>query len=109
MRSNRSCNCSPSRAARSWYSPVSRSRTTASPTAQAVGTSDPQGYVVEDSPSWRALTGQTFDEMRGRGWLSQFSVGNIVAEPGMPLVRALHWDTGVPLHTAAAWGDVAAV
>ncbi|HXG59608.1 MAG TPA: ATP-binding protein, partial [Thermoanaerobaculia bacterium] len=41
----------------------------ASPTAQAVGTSDPEGYVVEDSPSWRTLTGQTFEEMRGRGWL----------------------------------------
>jgi PAS domain S-box-containing protein len=41
----------------------------ASPTAQAVGTSNPEGYVIEDSPSWRALTGQTFEEMRGRGWL----------------------------------------
>lgn len=46
-----------------------RSLVEASPTAQAVGTSDPDGYVVEDSPSWRALTGQTFDQMRGRGWL----------------------------------------
>ena len=41
----------------------------ASPTAQAVGTADPDGNIVEDSPSWRALTGQTFEEMRGRGWL----------------------------------------
>jgi PAS domain S-box-containing protein len=41
----------------------------ASPTAQAVGTSNPEGYVVEDSPSWRALTGQTYEEMQGRGWL----------------------------------------
>ncbi|HEX9985610.1 MAG TPA: PAS domain-containing protein [Thermoanaerobaculia bacterium] len=40
-----------------------------SPTAQAVGTCNPEGYVVEDSPSWRALTGQTFEQMRGRGWL----------------------------------------
>ncbi len=46
-----------------------RSLVEASPTAQAVGTSNPQGYVVEDSPSWRALTGQTFEQMRGRGWL----------------------------------------
>lgn len=46
-----------------------RSLVEASPTAQAVGTSDPDGNVVEDSPSWRALTGQTFEEMRGRGWL----------------------------------------
>jgi PAS domain S-box-containing protein len=46
-----------------------RSLAEASPTAQAVGTSDAHGYVVEDSPSWRALTGQTFEEMCGRGWL----------------------------------------
>ena len=46
-----------------------RSLVEASPTAQAVGTSNPEGYVVEDSPSWRALTGQTFEEMEGRGWL----------------------------------------
>ena len=38
-------------------------------TAQAVGTTDPGGRVVEDSPSWRTLTGQTLEQMRGRGWL----------------------------------------
>lgn len=47
-----------------------RSLVEASPTPHAVGTADPAGYVVEDSPSWRALTGQTFEEMRGRGWLN---------------------------------------
>ncbi|HEX8155587.1 MAG TPA: GAF domain-containing protein, partial [Thermoanaerobaculia bacterium] len=41
----------------------------AHPTAQAVATADPDGNFVEDSPSWRALTGQTVEEMRGRGWL----------------------------------------
>jgi len=46
-----------------------RSLVEASPTEQAVGTSDARGYVVEDSPSWRALTGQTWEEMKGRGWL----------------------------------------
>ncbi|MDQ6802360.1 MAG: PAS domain S-box protein [Acidobacteriota bacterium] len=46
-----------------------RSLVEASPTPQAVGSSDPEGYVVEDSPSWRALTGQSFHEMRGRGWI----------------------------------------
>lgn len=46
-----------------------RSLVEASTAPQAVGTSDAEGYVVEDSPSWRALTGQTFEEMKGRGWL----------------------------------------
>ena len=36
--------------------------------------------------------------MRGRGWLSTFSVGNSYAEHGMPLVSALRWDTGVQAH-----------
>ena len=37
--------------------------------AQAVWTTDAVGIVVEDSPSWRAFTGQTLDEWLGRGWL----------------------------------------
>lgn len=37
--------------------------------ARAVWTTDPQGRVVEDLPSWRALTGQTWEEARGEGWL----------------------------------------
>jgi PAS domain S-box-containing protein len=37
--------------------------------AQVVWTTDAQGAVVEDSPSWRAFTGQSFEQWRGRGWL----------------------------------------
>ncbi|HEY8375721.1 MAG TPA: PAS domain-containing protein, partial [Nannocystis sp.] len=35
---------------------------------QIVWSSDPAGHVIEDSPSWRRFTGQTFAEMRGTGW-----------------------------------------
>ncbi|UYY58575.1 PAS domain-containing sensor histidine kinase [Sphingomonas sp. S2-65] len=35
----------------------------------AVWTTDPTGNVIEDSPSWRAFTGQTVDEWMGIGWL----------------------------------------
>ena len=35
--------------------------------------------------------------MRGRGWLSNFSVGNVRPEPGVPLVSSLTWDTGVQI------------
>lgn len=38
--------------------------------SQTVWTTDADGIVVDDSPSWRAFTGQTFDEWRGEGWLS---------------------------------------
>ena len=35
--------------------------------AQIVWTADAEGRLVEDSPSWRAFTGQTFDEWAGEG------------------------------------------
>jgi PAS domain S-box-containing protein len=37
--------------------------------AQIVWTADVNGAVVEDSPSWRAFTGQTYEQWKGRGWL----------------------------------------
>ena len=43
----------------------------------------------------------TVDEllrMRGRGWLSAFSLGNRTPDRGMPLVSAFAWDTGVQVH-----------
>jgi two-component system CheB/CheR fusion protein len=37
--------------------------------AQIVWTTNEAGEVVEDSPSWRYFTGQTYDEWKGAGWL----------------------------------------
>ncbi len=37
--------------------------------AQIVWTTDPQGRVVDDSPSWRDFTGQTREQWEGFGWL----------------------------------------
>jgi PAS domain S-box-containing protein len=37
--------------------------------AQAVWVANANGEYREDSPSWRQLTGQTFDQFRGWGWL----------------------------------------
>ena len=39
--------------------------------------------------------------MRGRGWLSNFSVGDLAPDRGLPLVSAFRWDTGVQLHAAS--------
>ncbi len=39
-------------------------------TAEIVWTTAPDGSVVEDSPSWRAFTGQTLEEWLGCGWLA---------------------------------------
>ena len=37
--------------------------------AASVWTSGPDGSLVEESPSWRAFTGQSLEESRGDGWL----------------------------------------
>jgi rsbT co-antagonist protein RsbR len=36
---------------------------------QLIWVCDAAGEVHEDSPTWRAFTGQSWDEYRGRGWL----------------------------------------
>jgi hypothetical protein len=36
--------------------------------------------------------------MRGRGWLSNFPLGNLAPARGLPLVDADSWDTGVQAH-----------
>ena len=33
--------------------------------------------------------------MRGRGWRSNFPIGSLDAAPGLPLISAFRWDTGV--------------
>jgi PAS domain S-box-containing protein len=40
--------------------------------AQIVWTADATGAVVDDSPSWRAVTGQSAQERAGLGWLDAF-------------------------------------
>ena len=57
--------------------------------AQMVWTTDAEGRTEEDSPSWRAFTGQTYDEWRGSGWLN-----------------AVHPDDRT--RTLAAWKDAVA-
>lgn len=36
--------------------------------------------------------------MRGRGWRSNFSIGNYYEGPGLPIVDAFDWDSGVQVH-----------
>ena len=38
--------------------------------------------------------------MRGRGWLSSFSIGDPYPSNGVPLVSSSRWDTGVQVHAA---------
>ncbi len=46
-----------------------RTRSLVEATSQAIWSALPEGQIVEDSPSWRELTGQSFEELRGLGWL----------------------------------------
>jgi PAS domain S-box-containing protein len=47
-----------------------RYRALVTATAQTVWTTDAGGLVVEDSPTWREFTGQTYDQWKGYGWLN---------------------------------------
>lgn len=38
--------------------------------SQIVWITEADGRIVEDSPSWRAFTGQTYEEWKGNGWLN---------------------------------------
>jgi hypothetical protein len=46
--------------------------------------------------------------MRGRGWLSNFGVGNLAPDRGLPLVTAFSWDTGVQVTTGWRAVDITA-
>ncbi|HVT07640.1 MAG TPA: PAS domain S-box protein [Polyangia bacterium] len=46
-----------------------RFRSLVEATSQMVWTTTAAGEVVEDSPTWRAFTGQSYDQWKGYGWL----------------------------------------
>ncbi len=47
---------------------------------QTVWTADAEGKVVEDSPSWRAFTGQSAVEGQGEAWLDAVHPDDRTAE-----------------------------
>ena len=47
-------------------------------------------------------------QMRGRGWLATYSIPEQTSAPGVPLVNALRWDTGVQAHVATDLVEFAA-
>lgn len=60
----------------------------------------PLAYQYLDSIHTDSLPANSDDllRMRGRGWLSNFPVGNPEPGPGVPLVNTSRWDTGVQAH-----------
>lgn len=55
-------------------------------------------YLVSIRPDALPSNPDELLRMRGRGWLSNFPVGNSAAAPGVPLVNTTEWDTGVQAH-----------
>ncbi|MFL5313389.1 MAG: ATP-binding protein [Myxococcales bacterium] len=65
-----------------------RYRTLVEATGQVVWSTAPSGEMVEDSPSWRAFTGQSAREMLGRGFVD-------VVHPQDRARVSLAWQEGV--------------
>jgi hypothetical protein len=60
----------------------------------------PLAYQYLGSIRTDALPANSDDllRMRGRGWLSNFPIGNPDPAPGVPVVNTTRWDTGVQAH-----------
>jgi hypothetical protein len=57
-------------------------------------------YLTSLRPDAVPATADELLQMRGRGWLANYSLGNPTPAPGVPLVSALRWDTGVQVSAA---------
>lgn len=55
-------------------------------------------YLMSIRPDALPATTDDLLRMRGRGWLSNFPVGNRAEAPGLPMVNTSRWDTGVQVH-----------
>jgi len=69
-----------------------RSLVLTTPSRQSISIADAGGLREHDSPSWRELTGQSFDELRGRGWL------DAVADADRERIAAA-WDNAIASQT----------
>jgi hypothetical protein len=65
-------------------------------------------YLTAIRPDAVPATPTDLLRMRARGWLSSYPVGDPSAAPGVPLVSAFRWDTGVQAHVAAGFLEATA-
>jgi hypothetical protein len=54
-------------------------------------------YLVSLRPDARPATVDDLLRMRGRGWQPSFPIGSQTLRPGLSLINASHWDTGVQI------------
>jgi len=62
-------------------------------------------YLTSLRPDAMPASADDLLAMRARGWRSSFPVGVATPAPGVPLVSAYRWDTGVEAHAAGAHFD----
>jgi hypothetical protein len=55
-------------------------------------------YLTSLRPDSLPVDANDLVAMRGRGWLSVYSAGDATPGPGVPLVNAFRWDTGIQVH-----------
>jgi hypothetical protein len=58
-------------------------------------------YLTPLRPDALPINANELIAMRGRGWLSSYSIGNPVPDNGLPIASGFRWDTGVQVHGAA--------
>ncbi len=65
-------------------------------------------YLTSLRPDALPANADELLRMRGRGWLTNFGIGNTEPARGLPLVTAFSWDTGVQVSTGWRAIDVTA-
>jgi hypothetical protein len=68
-----------------------------------IGTPLAYQYLTSLRPDALPATVDDLLRMRARGWRPSFPIGSQETAPGLPLVSAFRWDTGVEAHWRAAW------
>jgi hypothetical protein len=58
-------------------------------------------YLTSLRPDALPANADELLRMRGRGWLSSYSVGNPLPDRGLPIATAFRWDTGVQVHASS--------
>ena len=65
-------------------------------------------YLTSLRPDALPATVDDLLRMRARGWRPSFPIGSDAIAPGLPLVSASHWDTGIDAHWSSDRIDLAA-
>ena len=64
-------------------------------------------YLTSLRPDALPATVDDLLRMRGRGWRPSYPIGSQTVEPGVPLVSATRWDTGVEARWRTGWLEFA--